>query len=160
MPTLASFEVVESLARAYLSAAALPAASPTSLRNLLLQVDCEVLKLYSLPRALEQSLLSLFKGWQRVGVPFKQERYLPQELEDHLRFSEFLEFEEDWSATNQERGILIDKSIAGALTLQEQRRLDALQIYADYHVEQTAPRSARALDDLERRLFLGSKSKD
>jgi hypothetical protein len=125
----------------------------------LLRVDCEVLEVYSLPLELEQSLLGLFTDWDRVGVPFKQNRYVPEELEGRLRFADFLQFESDWSVTNQERGLLIDKTISGSITMEEQQRLDALQIYADYHIEQIAPRSMQALDDLENRLFSGPAPK-
>lgn len=49
------------------------------------------------------------------------------------------QFEKDWSVTNRERGELIDKGIAGKLTTEERLRLDELQAYADYHLEQTMP---------------------
>ncbi len=68
-------------------------------------------------------------------------------------FPDFLQFENDWSVTNRERGILTDKSISGSLTTEEQERLDALQIYADYHIERIAPRPTLALDEFESRLF-------
>ena len=42
------------------------------LERLLLHVDAEVLKLYSLPLDLEQRVLGLFSDRKRVGVPFKQ----------------------------------------------------------------------------------------
>lgn len=160
MPKSASFEGVQAAASEYLTAAAEIEASSANLQKLLLRVDCEVLALYSLPFDLEQSLLGLFTDWERVGVPFRQSRYLPRELEGRLRLSDFLQFEIDWSVTNRERGILIDKSISGSLTTEEQKRLDALQIYADYHIEQVAPLNTRALDDLESRLFSSPPLKD
>ena len=126
---------------------------------LLLRVDSEVLKLYSLPLELEQRVLGLFTGSKRVGVPFTQTRYLPEELDGNIHFSDFLRFEEDWSVTNRERGLLIDKGIAGQLNAGERARLDALQTYADYHLERVAPRPTHLLDQLERRLFSGSPTK-
>src|SRR5690606_22967112 len=54
------------------------------LESLLLHVDAEGLKLYDLPLALEQQVLSLFSDWRRVGVPFKQTRFLPEKLEGKL----------------------------------------------------------------------------
>jgi hypothetical protein len=104
----------------------------------------------------------LFSGWKRVGVPFQQTRYLPLELDGKIRFSDFLQFEEDWSITNRDRGRLIDKNISGQLSTEEQIRLDALQAYTDYHIERVAPRPTHALDELENRLFLSqqTKSKD
>ena len=35
-------------------------------------------------------------------------------------------------------------------------RLDALQAYADYHIESVTPRPTDVLDELEDRLFRGS----
>jgi len=155
IPQKVSFERVHAAASNYLDAAGSPGSNPANLQRLLLRVDCEVLEAYSLPLELEQSLLRLFTDWDRVGVPFLQDRYVPKELEGRLRFSDFLQFENDWSVTNRERGILIDKIISGSITMKEQQRLDALQIYADYHIEQVAPRPTYVLDELENRLFSG-----
>jgi hypothetical protein len=160
MPKSGSFERIQAAASAYLTAADAPETNPANLQKLLLQLDSEVLALYSLPFELEQSLLGLFTDWERVGVPLSQNRYLPKELEDRLSLSDFLQFEIDWSVTNRERGILIDKSISGSLAPEEQNRLDALQIYADYHIEQVAPLRTRALDELESRLFSSPPVKD
>jgi hypothetical protein len=160
MPKPGSFERVQAAADAYLAAASSPGTNPPNLQKLLLRVDCEVLGLYSLPFELEQSLLGLFTDWERVGVPFSQNRYLPKELESRLSLFDFLQFENDWSVTNRERGMLIDKSISGSLTTEEQKRLDALQIYADYHIEQVAPRPTNVLDELEGRLFSNPPRKD
>jgi hypothetical protein len=159
LPTVRSFEKVERAAIAYLTAA-YDGTAPTKLERLLLQVDAEVLKLYSLPLALEQLVLGVFSGTERVGVPFKQTGYLPKELEGSIRFSDFLQFEADWPGTNRERGMLIDKNISGRLNDEERARLEALQAYADYHIERVAPRPTRALDELEDRLFSGSLKKD
>jgi hypothetical protein len=160
MPKSVSFESVQAAASEYLTAAAETDTSSANLKKLLLHVDCEVLALYSLPFEVEQSLLGLFTDWERVGVPFRQSRYLPKELEGRLCLSDFLQFEIDWSVTNRERGILIDKSISGSLAPEEQMRLDALQIYADYHIEQVAPLSTRGLNELESRLFSSPPLKD
>lgn len=159
VPNDGSFERVNRSAKSYLEAAR-AGVDPTTLQKLLLRVDCEVLKLYALPFELEQSLLDLFADWERVGVPFKQTRYVPKELEHSVRVSDFLVFEEDWPTTNRERGILIDKNIAGTITKEEQVRLDALQAYADYHINQVAPRPTRVLDELEGRLFTSHPKKD
>jgi hypothetical protein len=158
MPKGSSFEGVERAASAYLAAASSEKAS-TKLEKLLLEVDSEVLKLYSLPLELEQRVLGLFSEWERVGVPFTQYRYVPQELEGKMHFFEFLKFEENWPNTNRERGKLIDKSISRGLNTEERRRLDVLQAYADYHINKVAPRPTDALDELENRLFSGSQTK-
>jgi hypothetical protein len=158
MPKGPSFERVERAAGAYLAAASSETAS-AKLERLLLDIDAEVLKLYSLPLELEQRLLGLFSDRKRVGVAFTQTRYLPAELEGKIHFFDFLQFEESWSSSNRERGKLIDKSILGSLNTEERRRLDALQAYADYHIERVAPRPTNALDELENRLFSGSQTK-
>ena len=75
---------------------------------------------------LSNACLDYSADWKRVGVPFTQTRYLPKELEGRIRFSDFLQFEENWSITNRERGMLIDKSISGRLNAEEQTRLDML----------------------------------
>jgi hypothetical protein len=160
MPKPGSFERLDAAAGAYLVAARSHGTEPANLQKLLLQVDCEVLKSYSLPFELERALLGLFAGWERVGVLFTQDRYLPKELDGLLRFTDFLQFENNWPLTNRERGILIDKSILGSLTGEEQQRLDALQVYADYHVEQVAPHPTHVLDELESRLFTSPPVRD
>jgi hypothetical protein len=77
-----------------------------------------------------------------------------------MRFSDFLQFEEDWPSTNRERGLLIDKNISGTISKEEQMRLDALQAYADYHIDQVAPRPSHVLDELEKRMASGLPRKD
>ena len=67
-PRNASLDTVDHAARAYLDSAS-SGAEPAKLRELLLHLDCEVLKVYSLPLSLENSLLSIFRGW--VGIPVK-----------------------------------------------------------------------------------------
>lgn len=159
VPKPSSFEGIDRAARAYLEAA-WSGTEPARLQELLIRVDCEALRLYSLPLNLEQSLLGLFTSWERVGVPFQQSRYLPAELIGRLRLSDFIEFESDWPATNRERGKLIDKNISGTLSTDEKVRLDALEAYTDYHLDQVAPRSTNVLDELEKSLFSGTPTKD
>jgi len=158
IPKVLSFEGVERAASAYLAAASSETA-PATLAKMLLRVDSEVLKLYSLPIELEQRLLGLFRERKRVGVPFKQTTYLPKELEGRMSFSDFVQFEEDWSTTNRERGLLSDKNISGSLNAEERTRLEALQAYTDYHIERAAPRPTDTLDELENRLFSDLQTK-
>jgi N-6 DNA Methylase len=159
VPKASSFESLHRAASNYLEAAS-QRTELARLQELLLRLDCEVLNLYSLPLDLETSLLSVFTRWERVGVPFQQCRYLPSELSRRVHLSDFIEFQRDWSTTNRERGELIDKSIAGTLSPKEQVRLEALEAYADYHLDQVAPRSTEALDELEKRLFSTIPMKD
>ena len=76
-----------------------------------------------------------------------------------MHFSDFVQFEEDWSTANRERGLLIDKNISGSLNAEERTRLEALQAYTDYHIERAAPRPTDMLDELENRLFSGLQTK-
>jgi hypothetical protein len=152
VPEQGSFQALTHAAVAYLNAA-LSDANLGTLQRLLLLVDVEVLKLYSLPLHLEHSVLAMFSNWERVGVSFSQNGYLPSELSKYMSLSEFLEFEEDWSKTNRERGLLIDKSISKTLSAAETSRLYSLQAYADYYLEKVSPRPTKFLDELEQKLF-------
>jgi hypothetical protein len=82
-------------------------------------------------------------------VSYTQIRFLPEELEGKLRFSEFADYESDWPTTNRRRGELIDKDIAGTLSPMERTELGGLQAYADFHLEQVAPRPTDVLNQLE-----------
>ncbi len=158
IPTASSFTAVDRAARNYLAGVA-DGREPTELQSLFLQIDVEVLKLYSFSADLERALLDLFGGYNRVGVPFVQRRYIPDELDYPICLSDFLQFEADWSATNRDRGRLIDKDIAGTISANERVRLGALQAYADYYLEKTVPRPTRMLDKLENQLIAVSGEK-
>lgn len=84
-----------------------------------------------------------------MGVPFNQSRFLPEELEGKLRYSDFVAYEQNWPTTNRRRGDLIEKKIAGSLTELESVELDSLQSYADYYLDRTSPRSFPPLEELE-----------
>jgi hypothetical protein len=152
LPANTSFKLLEGAASRYLKAVRSQASIP-ELKDLLLNVDVEVLRLYSLPAKLERSLLDTFTGSERVGVPFKQDRYFPVDFQAEVSFADFRKLEESWPRTNRERGLLIDKQIAGNLNDIERARLDILQEYADYHINQVAPRPANELVELEGKLF-------
>lgn len=152
LPNTAVFGTIESAARDYLDAAAV-GADPTELRLLMLRVDAAVLSEYALPVELERALLSLFTGWERVGVPFKQDRYFPPELSYPISLATFVAYESDWPSTNRRRGDLVDKEIAGSITSDEAAELAGLQAYADYYLETTSPRPMHVLRELEERVF-------
>jgi N-6 DNA methylase len=158
LPKRWSSDLIERAVIAYLSAAAAVETTSAKLHRLLLRIDAEVLKLYSLSFELEKRLLVLFYDWQRVGVSFPQTKFLPRPLDGRIRFSDFLDFEESWSETNRERGKLIDENISGEISHENRARLESLQVYADYYVQTVSPRSIDELDELERRLF-GSPEK-
>ena len=47
------------------------------LHSRMLQLDAEILRLYDLTPRMERRLLNLFSGHERLGVPFKMNRYFP-----------------------------------------------------------------------------------
>jgi hypothetical protein len=155
MPQTQACDDVQTAAETYLDAAA-ARADARELQALMSRVDAAVLRQYALPIDLEHALLSLFTGWERVGVPFEQTRFLPEELERRVCYSDFVDYEADWSKTNCRRGELIDKKIKGTLSDSERAELDRLQSYADYHIHHVAPRPTGVLDQLEDMLFAGS----
>lgn len=151
MPRGGDLDEIEVAARAYLEATA--RASADELYRLMLRVDAAVLRQYTLPVELEQALLSLFTGWNRVGVPFKQSRYFPPDLSQPISFSAFVAYESDWPAANRRRSELVDKEIAGTITSDEATELAGLQAYADYYLEKVSPRPTHVLEELENRVF-------
>ena len=65
-------------------------ANPASARDLLLQIDAEVLHLYDFPPRLERQVLDFFAGWERQGVPFQFDRYFPDDFEPCFPLHEYL----------------------------------------------------------------------
>ncbi len=152
MPMKASFGALETAATRYVEEASSNPSSPR-LKDLLLDVDCEVLRLYALPARLERFILETFTGWERVGVPFVQSFYFPEGFRADVSLADFRKLEENWPRTNRERGLLIDRQIAGGLDDIQRARLEVLQEYADYHINQVAPVPINELDGLERKLL-------
>lgn len=148
MPRVSSFDAIDSAVTDYVDAA-VRNDEPAELEHRLSRIDAEVFRLYDLPVDLERLLHALFSGWSRVGVPFEQTRFLPNELEGKLHYADFVDYEADWSKTNRRRGKLIDKDIAGTLSEAERTELDVLQAYADYHLERVAPRPTNVIKQLE-----------
>src|SRR5579864_1621360 len=79
MPSVFSADRLDGQVRAYFSAAN-SVTDSDSLRTLLLAIDAEVLKLYSLNVEMESALLQTFSGVRRLGVPFLQCGYIPDQL--------------------------------------------------------------------------------
>jgi len=152
MPVKTSFGRLEATASRYLREASLNSGS-AKLKDMLSDVDCEVLRLYALPANLERQILETFTGWERVGVPFSHAHYLPEGFHADVSFADFRKIDESWSRTNRERGLLIDLQISGKLDEAQRVRLDLLQQYADYHISQVAPVPISELDELERKLL-------
>ena len=60
------------------------------LRRLLMEIDAEILRLYDLSPRLERELLDIFAGHQRRGVPFRFDRYFPEDFEPWVHLHEYL----------------------------------------------------------------------
>jgi hypothetical protein len=151
MPRGADFAEIETAVRMYFDASS--RASPDALYTLMLKVDSAVLRQYALPLELEKALLSIFTGWNRLGVPFKQSRYFPSELAHPMSLSDFVSYESDWTSTNRRRCELVDREIDRTITIDEAAELAGLQAYADYYLEKVSPCPTRVLEDLENRVF-------
>jgi hypothetical protein len=81
---------------------------------------------------------------------------LPEGFHADVSLADFRKIEESWPKTNRERGLLIDRQIAGELDDVQRVRLQVLQEYADYHINQVAPLAIKELAELERKLLARS----
>ncbi len=63
------------------------------LKNLILNIDAEILRLYNLPPRMERQILDLFRGHERVGVPFVFTEYFPPDFGPFIPLHEFLSAE-------------------------------------------------------------------
>ncbi len=127
--------------------------NPQKARSLLLRVDCEVLKLYDLPRELEWQLLKFFDGWPREGVPFKFDRYFPEHFDDHITLAEYFAITDDWNVTNDRRAELIEKKIARKITAAERAEFEHLQFLAGARQNLIAPLPLKELEALHRQIM-------
>lgn len=125
-------------------------------RELILRMDNEVLKLYDLPLELERQLLLSFDGWPRSGLPFRFERYFPENFTDSISLTQYLAITADWPDINRERALLIRKSISGGVTSEEVLKLDQLQHLAELRRRLVAPLPITQLETQYRELTEGS----
>lgn len=83
-----SVQVIYSLVHSYVEALH---RNKAEAKNILLQIDAEILKLYNLPPRLEKKLLDIFWGQQRP-VPFEFTGYIPVKIDSwiplHIYLSE------------------------------------------------------------------------
>ncbi|MGL4401695.1 MAG: HsdM family class I SAM-dependent methyltransferase [Luteolibacter sp.] len=77
------------------------------LRILHLRVDAEVMRLYDLPPEMERTLLNLFEGHERKGVPFKQIGYFPAGFEGLNTVAELVTVLADWEPKSARKSELI-----------------------------------------------------
>lgn len=119
------------------------------LRNLHWRIDAEVLRLYDLPTEMERQLLDYFAGWERVDVPFKQDRYFPRGFEEAISLLDFLAITTDWEATNRRRYELIESKTSGTLDAEGFDELKELQRLAGLKRELLSSPSLSELREME-----------
>ncbi len=120
-----------------------------NLRTLHWRIDTEILRLYALPVELERELLDFFTGWKRVGVPFEQDRYLPEGFDEPVSLADFLAITADWDATNRRRLRLIEKKPAKTVSPEEKEELQQLQRLAGLKRELLSSPSLKELAEME-----------
>jgi hypothetical protein len=107
------------------------------------------MRLYDLPEEIERQLLDYFAGWERAGVPFKQDRYLPKGFDEAISLADYLAITTDWEATNKRRHQLIEKKAARALRTEEGTELKQLQRLAGLKRELLSSPSLKELAEME-----------
>jgi hypothetical protein len=119
------------------------------LRNLHWHIDAEILRLYDLPLHLERGLVDFFAGWDRVGVPFKQDRYYPEGFDEPISLADFLAITAGWELTNERRLELIDKKGGRTIGSNETEELQRLQRLAGLKRELLSSPSLKELAEME-----------
>ena len=137
------------------------------LRDALVAIDSEVLRLYSLPAKAERLLLDQFRGEQRPGIPTKFKEYYPLETPVIPLYAYRSESYQRWlkggSPELSDRDVaryeaLVEKSEEGRLTERETERLHKLQAEMDgrdYAMRgncQSADSDAETFDEFDQRL--------
>ncbi len=98
------------------------------LKQLRLQVDAEVLKLYDLAPRDERMLLDLFSGHKRPGVPFEQTEYYPKDFVPCFPLHEYLSPEFQRSTAGEIRKIDFAKALSPEFKAAMRR---AVELYSD-----------------------------
>ncbi len=139
---------LESAVKNYFAAARRGSIGREHLRNLHWRVDAEVLNLYALPLQLEVAVLNLFSGVRRLGVPFPQDGYFPDNPGADLRLGELLNVIGSWPNLNNRRSELILREIEGSLSIDDAQELETLQRLADVKLRLEAPLPLKQLRSL------------
>lgn len=98
------------------------------LKQLRLQVDAEVLKLYDLAPRDERMLLDLFSGHKRAGVPFEQTEYFSRDFTPFIPLHEYLSPEFQRSTAGEIRKIDFAKALSPRMKEALRR---AVELYSD-----------------------------
>ena len=116
-----------------------PDADAEDLKHALWRIDSAVLRLYNFDPKTERALLEYFTGYQRPGVPFRQNEYYPPGFEGAQTLAELLSITADWEANNTRRLELIDREYEGKLKKAELAELERLQHLAMLRRRLVAP---------------------
>jgi hypothetical protein len=119
------------------------------LRELHWRIDAEILRLYQLPTEVERQLLDYFSGWERAGVPFKQDRYFPEGFDEAISLADFIAITADWDATNMRRLELIERKANNGMRTEERAELQHLQRLAGLKRELLSSPSLKELGEME-----------
>ena len=113
----------------------------SEVRDYLIRLDAEVLRLYDLPSHAERLLLDQFTGEQRPGVPFPFTTYYPSDFTADVplyvylsdSFQQFVRGKTPQLKIEQEQrhDVLVAKSDAGRITSSEKEELHRLQAEVD-----------------------------
>lgn len=122
------------------------------LRELHWRIDAEILRLYNLPVEMERQLLDYFTGWNRVSVPFEQDRYFQEGFDEAISLADYLAITAGWDATNKRRLELIEKKAARSLRAEEGDELRELQRLAGLKRELLSSPSLKELGEMEAEL--------
>lgn len=120
-----------------------------ALRELHWRIDAEVMRLYELPVEAERQLLDYFSGWERAGVPFKQDRYFPEGFDEAVSLADFLAITADWESTNKRRLELIERKANNPIRTEERTELQRLQRLAGLKRELLSSPSLKELAEVE-----------
>jgi hypothetical protein len=122
------------------------------LRDLHWRIDAEILRLYRLSSEDERQLLDYFTGWERVGVPFKQDHYFPEGFDEAISLSDFLAITIDWESTNRKRLELIEEKATSELVPEQMDEFRRLQRLAGLKRELLSSPSLKELAKIEAEL--------
>lgn len=104
---------------------------------------------HDLPSYIERQLLDYFAGWERGGVPFKQDRYFPEGFDEPISLADYLAITVDWDTTNRRRLKLVEKRLAKTIRAEEREELQGLQRLAGLKRELLSSPSLKKLAKME-----------
>jgi hypothetical protein len=121
-------------------------------RKCLLRIDAAVLELYEFPASVERQVIDLFFGFQRPGVPFEQNEYIPRSFREELSLGDYLDITDAWPQVNRRRDTLIRKKVNKTISSEEKPELARLQQLAAYRQRLIDPLPIEELERISKAL--------